>query len=172
MVIINFFLEAASILKVLEVILVSAFKFFIAPIVSFQMGFSYIQTILTTAIGGIISVLFFYFLSEWLIHLYFKITPKIRMYIRKKRGLEPSSEKIRKRKVFSPRNRRIVKNVKRYGLHGLIWLTPVLFSIPLGTFLISRYFSHKRNILLYLSFSILGWAFAISTFLFIFRKHT
>jgi hypothetical protein len=44
----------------------------------------------------------------------------------------------------------------------LVILTPVLFSIPIGTFLTTKYYAHKRNILIYLSFSVICWALIIS----------
>ncbi len=53
---------------------------------------------------------------------------------------------------------------QRFGLIGISLLTPLLLSIPLGSFLAVRYFKNKQRILIYMFASILFWSVSISSF--------
>jgi hypothetical protein len=44
------------------------------------------------------------------------------------------------KKVFSKNNRRFISVKNKYGLWGISLLTPVLFSIPIGCFLATRFY--------------------------------
>jgi len=152
-------------LKILIVFAVSSIKFFIAPPLSFSMGLNFIQTLLSTSTGGITGVIFFYFLSKWIIQLYAKyfifyfavIKSAIYRFIN---VAIPASIPPRK---FTRRNRFIIKVVRKYGLTGIVVLTPVLLSIPLGTFLATRYYSSNRYLVAYLIASVLFWSLLMST---------
>jgi hypothetical protein len=52
----------------------------------------------------------------------------------------------------------------KYGLLGIIILTPILLSIPLGTMLANRYYSTKKRIPLYLIISVICWSFILTSF--------
>lgn len=42
----------------------------------------------------------------------------------------------------------MVKIRKRYGLYGIVVLSPVILSIPVGSFLMVKYYgTHKSNII-------------------------
>jgi hypothetical protein len=74
------FFIGLKIFKLLQVLIVSGIKFLFAPLVSIGYGFNYIQTALITALGGILGILFFYFLSKWIIAQYIKYSPTIYSY--------------------------------------------------------------------------------------------
>jgi hypothetical protein len=69
----------------------------------------------------------------------------------------------KQKKIFSPRSRRMVRIWKRYGFTGVAIITPVLLSIPLGTFILTRFEAKKKKILLYLFISIVFWSFTLTT---------
>jgi hypothetical protein len=48
-------------------------------------------------------------------------------------------------------------------LPGIVILTPILLSIPFGTFLAITYYSHHRHILAYLAASVVCWTFILTT---------
>jgi hypothetical protein len=60
-------------------------------------------------------------------------------------------------KLFTKRNRFIIKIKNKFGLTGIALLSPVLLSIPLGAFLGEKFFKDKRKVILYLNFFILFW---------------
>ncbi|MCF8368392.1 MAG: hypothetical protein K9G76_05060 [Bacteroidales bacterium] len=164
-------LTAYSIFKLLQVFLVSAIKFMFAPILSIGYGFNYFQTVLLTTVGGISGILFLNFLSKWLIALYDKYCPIVyRYFASEAQQAKLINGKCKKepRKKFTRRNKSIISLRTKYGFIGIILLTPVLLSIPIGTFLAQKYYSKKNNVLVYLSISVLFWSFAISTVYFLF----
>ncbi len=152
-------------LKILIVFLVSSIKFLIAPALSFGMGLNFLQTWLSTTAGGIVGVIGFFFLSRWLIQLYTKYffyyfhLLKVKIY-----GLlNLNIPKLTPARRFTRQNRMIIKIVKRFGLAGIVILTPVLLSIPVGTFIATRYYSANRFLLLYLCSSVLFWSLFMSS---------
>lgn len=153
----------AEILKQLSIILISALKFFIAPPTSYLFGYSYVHTILNTTIGGWIGIQVFYHGGK-------TIFPGVRNYLNlltkgKFFNNRPTGAATVHGRVFKRRNRFIVKIRNKYGLPGLIILTPVLFSIPIGTLLIVKYYSQRKGMIAWLSLSVMAWSVVMSTFL-------
>jgi len=152
-------------LKILIVFLVSSIKFLIAPALSFGMGLNFIQTWLSTTAGGIVGVIVFFFLSKWLLRLYSKYffyymhLLRIKIYA----YFNMAIPKFIPARRFTRRNRMIIKIVKKFGMAGIVILTPVLLSIPVGTFIATRYYSSNRFLLVYLSASVLFWSLFMSS---------
>lgn len=131
-----------TILELLLLLLFSATKFlFAAGYLLTDKGYGYGYTVLILLTGGSIGVFIFTFFSEWLnVQIDKLIQPK------------------KKKKVFTKRNRMIVKIKSKYGLYGIAFFTPILFSIPIGCFLSARFFhSHKKNLMVQLG-SVLFWS--------------
>ena len=61
-----------------------------------------------------------------------------------------------------------IKTVHKYGLLGIAFLTPIFFSIPIGTFIALRFFPNKKKTLPVLAASVFGWSFVLSIVLTIF----
>ena len=166
------YLKAGSIFKLFQVLILSGLKFLFGPPLSFKLGFNLFQTIITTTIGGVLGVLFFFFLSEMILHLFRKVWPYIKSFFisQKKVIVKPvkiSNEKIKK--TFSLKNKIIVYARKKYGLWGIAILTPIMLSIPLGTFLANKYYKNKKSVLLSLTLSVVCWSIIMSTIYAIFK---
>ena len=152
-------------LKILIVFAVSTIKFLVAPALSFGLGLNFVQTWLSTTAGGIAGVLIFFFLSRWMIVLYSKYFVyyfhrlKSRIY----GTLDLKLPKIIPSRIFTRRNRMIVKLVRKYGLIGIVVLTPVFLSIPLGTFLAARFYAGNRFLVYYLIGSVVFWSLFMSS---------
>ncbi len=142
-------------MKEVSVILLSSVKFamiFPLAILEYKMGI--LKTMLLTNLGGLLGIFFFSYIADILIHLWKKhISIHIRKY-REKRGYNP-----KKKKIFTRKNRRIINIRSKYGLIGIAFATPVILSIPLGTFLIVRYFGKKPATLSWLAAANLVWSF-------------
>ena len=134
-------------------------------------------------LGGMMGVTIFMHLSEWLSRMW----DRIRNYYfrkknqRQKKKNEVFSEPIADtdqqieihyqyveshvppKRIFSKRTRRMVKIWKRYGLIGLAALTPVIFSIPIGTFFMTRYEKNRNKIFMYMFISITAWSLLLTT---------
>ena len=151
-----------EILQIIFVAIISSVKFVTAAPVALAYGLNYIQTLGITAVGGIVGVFFFFYLSQWLI-------AKISAYKNKLYFLfGVNAGEPKKRKVFNWRNRMIVKVVRNFGLIGIAAITPALLSIPLGTFIAARYFRNHRKVVAYLCVSVIFWAFVFSSVVAIF----
>lgn len=131
--------------EILLLLLFSATKFLFA--VGYMLtdkGYSYLFTVTILIIGGTLGVFIFTFFSEWLNKL-------INRFIKPK----PS------KKIFTRKNRFIVKIKSKYGLYGIAFLSPIVFSIPIGCFLASRFYSsHKKNITAMLV-AVFFWSFVL-----------
>ena len=138
-------------INILLTILFSSVKFAMTfPVAVMRFEFSFLETILWTNVGGILGIYFFAFLSDKLIAWWNRNFRKSRT----KGSPDEPSEK----KVFNKRNRRIVRIKQKYGLIGIALSTPIVLSIPLGTFLVVRYYRSSRTKFLYLILSNLAWS--------------
>ena len=138
--------------KSIEILIISSIKFILAAPVSYLDGFDYIHTFLITTLGGIVGVLFFYYLGKW-----FYNAKRNNNFIVKLRNFKVNN-------LIKIENRIIKKLKIKYGLIGLIILTPVFFSIPLGAIMANKYYSERKRIPLYLTISVVCWSLIISTF--------
>jgi hypothetical protein len=171
-----------DLLKILTLIFISSVKFAFGPSYAYMnenYDFTWFQTNLYAILGGMIGVTFFIFLSDWIMRLWDKLRT---YYFRRKHRREMFStpmadtteaveihyqyieKPIPQRKIFNKRNRRMVRLWKKYGLVGLAALTPLIFSIPIGTFFMSRLERNRKKILLYMFVSITCWSLLITTF--------
>jgi len=145
----------AFFMDILIIILSSTWKFAATfPIAVYVFKMSFFQTIVYTNIGGFLGILVFGFLSKRLIVFYNAFWP------------EKLKRKRRNGKRFTRFNRRLVWLKVKYGLYGIVFLTPILLSIPVGTFLVIKYYRHNKFSYLYLLFSQLIWSI-VYTFLYI-----
>ena len=134
-------------MKELIVIFSSTWKFAATfPIAIYVFNMSFYETILYTNIGGFLGIVLFTMFAKGLIKLYDNFWPA---KLKCKRKLK---------KVFTRRNRRLVLLKIKYGLPGIVILTPVLLSIPLGVFLNTKYYGNKKISYLYLFLSQIVWS--------------
>ena len=161
-----------QIFKLLQILVLSGVKFIFAPLISIGYGFNYFQTVIITTIGGILGFLFFFYLSRWIIVQFNQLCPIVFSYFTGN-SVEKAKEILncgdtKKKKAFSRKSRTIVSIRNKYGFLGIVLLTPVLLSIPIGAFLAQKYYSKRSNVLVYLSLSIVLWSFLISSVFFLF----
>lgn len=157
----------------LGILLISSVKFIVGAPASYMLGYSWLQTILSTSFGGWIGVLVFYYAGRTFFAR-FPLWKKImRRFYHNVLGVPLRRRVILKQqrtppRTFSRLSRLLVRIRTRYGFPGLIILTPVLLSIPLGTFLMVKYYSHRRGLLGWLSLSVVGWSVVIASLIKIF----
>jgi hypothetical protein len=144
-------------LEILLAILFSSFKFAATfPLVILQFKFNFVETILWTNVGGVVGIYFFAYLSGKLIAWWNR-------NFGKPSHNSPEKEMQTKR-TFTRRNRRIVRIKKQYGLIGIALSTPFLLSIPVGVFLVTRYYRSSRVKFVYLIASNVIWSLIYTAF--------
>jgi uncharacterized membrane protein len=142
--------------EIISVFLISTVKFVFGGVpVALGLGFSFFETVVVTSLGGFTGVIIFVALSDTIIK---------KVKDRQLKKLQKGEVITKKKKIFSRKNRLIIHVKHRFGLFGIAALTPLLFSIPVGCFLATRYFKDKQRILIYMFTSILFWAVSASSF--------
>jgi hypothetical protein len=135
-------------MKELIIMVSSTWKFAATfPLAILLLNMSFFETILYTNIGGLLGIIIFTVISKVLIKFWDSFWLK-----------KPASRKEPK-KVFTWRNRRLIYLKNNFGLPGIVILTPVLLSIPVGVFLITKYFGQKKMSYLYLLAGQITWSF-------------
>ena len=104
--------------QILLTVLFSSFKFAATfPLVIIQFEFSFLETVFWTNVGGIAGIYFFAFLSEKLISWW------KRTFRRSNRKILEDEQQVKK--IFTRRNRRIVRTKMKYGLTGIALITGI-----------------------------------------------
>jgi hypothetical protein len=175
-------------------IAISSVKFIGGPIVYWrtqkygEIDLDFWMTNICIIAGGMLGVSLIIYLSDHIIPAYRSIKKFVKKHYHSKTQIfaNPTADidqpveihyayherKDRKRKVFTPRNRRIIKLWKKFGLIGIAALTPVLFSIPIGTFIITRLEHNHNKIMIYMFISISIWSLALTGVFEMFHVHT
>ena len=170
-------------LKIILVILLSSVKFVAGPAFVYydqKYDFSFFESVVYPIIGGMLGVFIFSYFNDQVELAWYWFKNKIKRAIKKRELFsEPTLDvnstmevhysyvektSTHDKKIFTPRNRRIVNLWRNFGLFGIAFLTPVLISIPIGTIFASRLIHNKKKIFLYMFISITFWSVAMVSF--------
>jgi hypothetical protein len=134
-------------MKEITIIFFSTFKFAATfPVAIYLAKMTPLETLIFTNSGGILGTFGFMYLSEFLIRLWTKYWPQT---LKRNKST---------RRVFTARNRRIVSIKRKYGLWGIVLLNPVLLSIPVGSFLMVKYYGLRMKNMLRLLAGQFAWS--------------
>ena len=142
-----------EILRAIPVFLVSMVKFVLGPLGGPVANIHFITTVVATVAGMMTTVVVLTYFGAWF----------------KQRVL---SRYLRKRKTFTPNNRRIVTIWKRYGLWGIAFLTPIILTPIGGTLLAVSSGSPKEKIILYMFISAVAWALIFCSVVYFIGRET
>ena len=162
-----------GILKIVQVFLLATVKYVITFPFALIIGLNFVQTLIAVTLGGIAGFFFFYHLSGYIIKKFHYLKTFLRRhtprFIRIKfRQLLNWRKKVTGERVFSKRNRLIVSFRSKFGLLGIVALSPVILSIPIGAFLLNKYYSKHKMARPYMVLSILSWTAIFVAFAMIF----
>lgn len=144
---------SAEVLRAISIFFLSATKLLWAPGAAVASGLTFWETILITSTGGMAGIVFFYYFG----HVVFVAFDNWKAKRRKK---------VVERKVFTRKNRRVVKVKAKFGIIGLTFLTPCIISIPIGCVIAAKfYFDNRLTLPLLLIFTVV-WSFILSIFSF------
>lgn len=135
-----------------------AVKPVIAIPASVAAGAEFYQTILGGIIGGCSGIAVYLYSLDYLLKSYKK-------YLLNKRQHDIVATPVKKKPIFTKRNRMIIRLMQKYGLNGIAVLTPLL-SLPLGVFIAERinekFIQDRKKVLLYLCVSMVVWTFILT----------
>jgi hypothetical protein len=159
-------MSVGVVLKLLHVYLLATVKYFLTFPYAIVIGLDYTQTIIAVTVGGISGFIFFYYFSGFIIRYFNKHKGALNFTIRKYFWVDLAGLfkwEPRTRPFSTKRIRSLVKFRRSYGLWGIIIMTPVILSIPIGAFLLKKYYSTHKNVFAYMMISILGWSLVFTT---------
>ncbi|MFD2512680.1 hypothetical protein ACFSRY_02270 [Pontibacter locisalis] len=137
-----------EILKYLSVYLVSMVKFFGGPVTGVTLGLSYTETVLLTIAGMMTSVVIFSIIgrafSKWM----------------------SARRRAKKQPVFNKKNRRVVQVWRMFGIIGVAFLTPVIFTPIFGTVVAALFGASQKRIILHMLWSAVFWSALLNLLVF------
>jgi len=151
-----------AIFKIVQVFLLATVKYVLTFPYALLIGLNFQQTLISVTMGGIVGFIFFYHFSGFAIKQFhhvktflWKHTPmSLRIKYRRLIGWRKG---VTGEKVFTKRSRMIVKFRSKYGLLGIIVASPIILSLPIGAFLLNKYYPKHKMALSYMILSILSW---------------
>lgn len=161
------------VIKILHVVLLASVKYFFTLPYAMIIGLEYKHAVLAVLVGGIGGFLFFYYLSKPVIRgidfgwpFLCRLVPSF-IQVRYKKFCERIQIK-KPAKIFSRKSRFISRIKTTYGLWGIVVATPLFLTIPLGAFLLNKYYSRRKHVVFYMILSIIGWAVVLSGIIYLF----
>ncbi|WP_347157815.1 hypothetical protein [Pontibacter chitinilyticus] len=115
-------------------------KFLGGPLTGVSLGLSYVETVLLTMAGMMTSVIIFSVIGR-----------AFSKWVSKRRRAQCKP-------VFCKQNRRIVLLWKRFGVKGIAFLTPVIFTPILGTIVVALFGAPRKHIFIHMFWSSLFWS--------------
>jgi len=158
-------MDLFGVVKLIHVFLLAMVKYSVTFPYALLIGLDVTQAIVAVTVGGISGFFFFYYLSAAVLRLLKRHHAKIMNFFHAYLNIDLSRFLQRWRPNFSSsirKKRLFVKFRNKYGFIGIIIATPILLSIPIGAFLLNRYYSGRKHVFAYMIISILGWSLIFS----------
>lgn len=130
--------------KYLSVIAISMLKFAGGPFTGLAIKLSWIETAICSVVGMMITVSLIVFSGDFVRKIFRKDKPK----------------------KFTKMTRFGVKIRQKFGLVGIAFLTPILFTPPVGAALSMAFRYDKKAILVQMLISAMAWAVAQTLFMY------
>ena len=137
--------------KIISVFLLATVKFFYSPLYAYLIDLKLEDSIITIVSAGMVSFLFFYYISYFVIISTKFVRPVARIVapkpLKKRINSWLQKQEIRRqnRRLFTRRNRLMVR-IRNYGMWAIMITMPFLISIPVGAFLLRRYYERRRGV--------------------------
>jgi hypothetical protein len=133
------------------------------------IGLNFQQTLISVTLGGILGFYFFYHFSGFAIRQFHHVKTFVWKHsphsIRNRyRQIVAWRKSITGEKVFTKRSRFIVKFRSKYGLIGIVIASPIILSLPIGAYLLNKYYPRHKLVMPYMILSILSWAVVFFAF--------
>ncbi len=160
-------------LKIIQVFLLATVKYVLTFPFAILIGLNIKQTIISVTLGGIVGFFFFYHFSGFAIRNFHHFKTFLKKHLPLSIHISYRRLAFWRRKhtgelVFSRRNRFIARFRAKFGLPGIVILSPVILSIPIGAFLLHKYYSKHKFAMPYMVLSILSWTAVFIAFALIF----
>lgn len=136
----------ALLTKYFSIFVGGMFKFIGGPLIGQKLGVSIIETTIFSALGMLTTIIIITFFGDGL-----------------RRKIILRNQQKRNYKVFTPKKRRLIRLYRRFGIEGIAFLTPVIFSPILGGILAVSFGAAPKKIIFYMFISALFWGLILSS---------
>lgn len=162
-----------AVLKIIQVFLLASVKYVFTFPIALLIGLNLKQTLISVTLGGLVGFFFFYHFTGFAIKNIHHVKTFLRKYIPLSvrlwyRNLAMRRRRLTGERVFSKRNRFIARFRAKFGLPGIVILSPIVLSIPFGAFLLHKYYSKNKLAKPFMVLSILSWTAVFVAFTLIF----
>lgn len=164
-------------LKIIQVFFLAMIKYFYAPIygVAIRVGFWY--NFFALIAGGMLAFMTYYHFSKIALVLSTRLGPFFHTVLpdswheaRERRKTRRRIKRSHRRK-FTWWNKFMIKFRRQYGMWGIILLTPVFLSLPVGAFLLRKYYiDNKKSVPLALIFIVIEGFILCVVYSYIFKR--
>ncbi len=137
-----------EILKYLSVYLASMVKFIGGPLTGVSLGLSYFETVMLTVAGMMTSVIIFSIIGRAFAKWW------------------SARQKAKNKSAFNKKNRRIIKIWRSFGVVGVAFLTPVIFTPILGTVVAALFGASRKQIFIHMLWSSIVWSAVLNLMVF------
>lgn len=140
---------SAYLFKWISVIVWSAFKYLVGFFIALGSPphFNFLEILISNVGGGMLGVIVYLYVWDFWVRLW-------------KRWRKPKKQEGVK---MTNRKRWLVKFIAKYEIYGIVLLTPLILTPPLGTILAASVESNKWKIKMYMLASFLTWTIALYT---------
>lgn len=136
-----------ELLKILGLVAFSSVKFLFAPSTVYLSGYTFVETLIITTVGGVIGVFVFYYGGAYLFKLW----------------NDRFGGKSKPGSSFNKKNRFIIRIKNSYGIYGLALFSPCLISIPIGSLLAARYYRNDKRTLPAFLIAVVFWSITLTS---------
>ncbi len=162
-----------AVIKIIQVFLLATVKYVLTFPYALLIGLDFHQALVAVTLGGIAGFFFFYHFSGFAIKRFHQVKYFIWKCLPhsmrlKYRHMLLWRRKVTGERVFSRKNRFIASFRAKFGLLGIVILSPIILSIPIGAFLLNKYYSKHKLAKPYMVLSILSWTAVFVAFALIF----
>jgi hypothetical protein len=124
--------------KYLALFGLSTFKFLFTPFTSIPMKLSFMEVWISCTSGAIFASTIFYFASGYFFKQA-KEKKRLKLLEAEKNGLHL------KIKNFTRFNKLIVRTKMALGFYGIVFIAPVIASIPVGTIIVAKFYGSEKR---------------------------
>lgn len=113
-------------------------KFMFSPLIGPTFDLTFMETYIANLAGALIAMTLFYFAAEYFLKR--NHNNKIKKY---KIALA-SGKALKKQKIFTKRNKTIVRLKNKIGIIPFSFWAPLLLSIPIGSIITAKFFGKRK----------------------------
>ncbi|UBM62349.1 hypothetical protein LA303_13265 [Candidatus Sulfidibacterium hydrothermale] len=136
--------------KITQVFFLAMIKYFYAPLYGVAIRLGFWENFLALIAGGMLAFSIYYYFTDLVIiysrylgPFFIRIIPRKWQQAARRRRVKRLLKRKR-RKKFTWWTKFVVKLRRGYGMWGIILLTPILLSLPVGAFLLRKYYRTYR----------------------------